>query len=117
MNPKQLKEILAAHADQLVGNQPKPEEHGALSTEDEEELGSLLGVAEQVKSTLKPVTPTGKFETDLKRQLLTTAHLRQVEGYTAPNPERDLLILIAVVGFVVSLASVLVALKFRSQAI
>ena len=66
-----------------------------------------MDVAEQVKSTLRPVAPTRGFETTLKRQLMTTAHLRQAEGYSPPNPERDLLILMAVIGFVLSLAGVL----------
>ena len=117
MNPKKIKEILASHADQLAQGQSKSEYDYDLSTEDDEELSSLLGVAERVQSALKPVTPTRNFETNLKRQLLTTAHIRQAEGYKPPNPERDLLILMAVLGFVLSLAGVLLTLKLRSEGI
>ena len=118
MNPKKLKEILASHADQLIQRgHPTPKPDYELSAEEKAELNSLLSVAERVKSTLKPVTPTRSFETNLKRQLLTTAHLRQVEGYHPPNPERDLLILMGIIGFVLSLAAVLLALKLRSQGI
>ena len=88
-----------------------------LPTEADPELSSLLGVAERVKSTLTPVAPTRSFETSLKRQLLTTAHLRHAQGYRPPNPERDLLILMAIVGFFLSLAGVLLALRLRSQGI
>ena len=116
MNPKKLKEILASHADQLAQGQSKTEYDYDLSTEDDE-LSSLLGVAERVQSALKPVTPTRNFETKLKRQLLTTAHIRQAEGYKPPNPERDLLILMAILGFVLSLAGVLLTLKLRSPGI
>ncbi len=117
MNRKLLKEILARHADQLVQGQPKPTTYPEIGPEDEEELAALLDVAERVKSTLKPITPAQNFEEDLKRNLLTTAHLRQAEGYTPPNPSRDLLILAAIIGFVLSLASVLLVLRLRSQPI
>jgi hypothetical protein len=117
MNRKKLKEILASHADQLVQSRSGAEPPYELPAEDDAELSSLLGVAERIKSTLTPVSPTRRFETDLKRQLLTTAHLRQAEGYKPPNPERDLLILMAIIGFFLSLAGVLLALKLRSQGI
>lgn len=117
MNRKKLKEILASHADQLVQSRSGAEPPYELPTEADAELNSLLGVAERIRSTLTPVTLTRRFETDLKRQLLTTAHLRQAEGYKPPNPKRDLLILMAIIGFFLSLAGVLLALKLRSQGI
>jgi hypothetical protein len=117
MNPRKFKEILASHAEGLLQGRLGPESPYDLSTEDEAELNSLISVAEQVKSTLRPVAPSRGFESTLKRQLLTTAHLRQAEGYSPPNPERDLLILMAIVGFVLSLAGVLLALRLRSQGI
>jgi hypothetical protein len=118
MNRKLLKEILAIHADQLTQNrQVKTEDYPELSPEDKQELAPLLDVAERVKSTLKPVNPPRKFETNLKKELLTTAHLHQAEGYTSPNPERDLLILVATVGFFISLAAVLLALRLRRQGV
>ena len=117
MNPKKLKEILASHAEELLQGQAGPDSRYDLSVEDEAELNSLIDVAKQVKSTLRPVAPARGFETSLKRQLMTTAHLRQAQGYSPPNPERDLLILMAVIGFVLSLAGLLLALKLRSQGI
>jgi hypothetical protein len=116
MNRKLLKEILAIHADQLAqGRQVNTEDYPELSPEDRQELTPLLDVAERVKSTLKPVGPPRKFETNLKKELLTTAHLRQIEGYSPPNPQKDLLILLAIVGFFISLAGALLALRLRRQ--
>jgi hypothetical protein len=115
MDKKLLKEILAAHADHLVAGKAKGKDYLKLLADPEDELAPLFNVAEQVKSTLKPVRPGRKFEAQLKRELLATAHLRRVEGYVPPNPERDLLILAAIVGFVLSLAGVLLALRLRSQ--
>lgn len=113
MDKKHLKEILAAHADKLVKGQADEAHQFELSADEAQELAGLLDVAEKVKSTLQPIAPTENFEEDLKRYLLTTAHLRQAEGYTPPNPSRDLVILAAFIGFVLSLAAVLLALRYR----
>lgn len=115
MDKKLLKDILAAHADRLVSGAVDNAEE--LDLTDAEELMSLLDVAQQIKSTLQPVTPTRSFETELKRELLTTAHLRQVEGYTPPNPSRDLLILAALMTLFVSIISWFLARRLRSQTI
>jgi hypothetical protein len=115
MDKKLLKEILAAHADHLVKGKAKSKDYLKLLADPEDELAPLLNVAEQVKSTLKPVRPGRKFENRLKRELLATAHLRRAEGYVAPNPQRDLLMLAAIIGFVLSLAGVLLALRLRNQ--
>ena len=116
INKKLLKEILSAHADHLVKGEAQSQDYLDLLADPAEELARLFNVAEQVKSTLKPITLTRDFETELKRQLLTTAHIRRVEGYTPPNPSRDLLILAAILGFFISLAGVLLAWRLRHQA-
>ena len=116
MDKKRLKEILAEHADRLVKGEADNDEDLDLLT-DTEELAPLLNVAKQVRSTLQPVTPAATFETELKRQLLTTAHLRRIEGYRPPNPSRDLLILAAILGFFISLIGMLLARRLRSQTI
>ncbi len=115
MDKKLLEEILAAHADHLVQGKAKGKDYFKLLADPKAELEPLLNVAEQVKSTLKPVKPARKFERELKRELLATAHLRRAEGYVPPNASRDLLILAALIGFVVSLAAVLLAWRLRSQ--
>jgi len=114
VNKKLLKEILAAHADQLVKGKATGKDYLNLLPEQDEDLGPLLDVAEQVQSTLRPITPTNKFERDLKKELLSIAQQRQVEGYKPPNPSRDLFILMATAAFIVSLTTVLIALRRRS---
>jgi len=112
MDKKRLKEILSEHADRLVtGSIDQPD----FSINDEAELAALLAVAERVRSTLTPITPATGFEDELRRELLATAHLRRAEGYIPPNPERDLKILAAVLGFLVIFASVGVMWRLRSQ--
>ncbi|MBN1219296.1 MAG: hypothetical protein JXM69_10240 [Anaerolineae bacterium] len=116
MNKKHFKDILSTHADQLLqGQHPTSEDYGDLSVEDKDELNLLFDMAEQIQSTLKPIHPPRRFETDLKKELLTTAHLRQAQGYRPPNPSRDLLILAAVMGFIISLAGVLLAWRLHYQ--
>jgi hypothetical protein len=115
MNPKILKEILSVHADQLVKGKAQREEYLELVPEREEELAPLLNIAERVKSTLKPIAPADSFEEQLKRDLLAAAYLHREQGYRPPDPGRDLLILTGIIAFVISLASLLVALRLRSQ--
>ena len=100
----------------MVKGQVENQDYLELLSNPAEELAPLLNVAERIKSTLKPITPTGQFEEELKRQLLTTAHLRRVEGYTPPNPTRDLWLVTAILGFFISLAGILLALRIRQQA-
>lgn len=110
MNPKSMKEILSTHADQLVqGEHPHAEDFPDLSAEDQDEISPLLDVAEQIESTVKPVKAPRSFESDLKKELLTTAYLRQAEGYSPPNVERELLILGLVFGFIISLVGSIIA--------
>jgi len=121
MDSRQLKDILAMHADQLLqGKQRRQrrtdDDYRDLSPQDKDELASLLNVAERVKSTLKPVHPPRRFETRLKKELLTTAHQYRAEGYTPPDPARDLLILLAAIfGFIIALAGVLLAWQIRRR--
>ncbi|RME72534.1 MAG: hypothetical protein D6784_13320 [Chloroflexi bacterium] len=115
MNRKRIKELLADHAEQLIRENLDNSAGNALPGEEDAELFTLMDVAEKVKSALTPVAPPKEFETDLKQQLVTAAHIRQLEGYTPPNPERDLLIVMGVIAFILSLIGVLVAWQFRSQ--
>lgn len=114
MDKKTMREILAAHADQLV-NGHSSDDYLNLLSERDSELTPLFNVAERVQSTLKPVPPTNEFESELKRQLLTTAHIRQVEGYQPPHPFRDLFLLMAALAFIVSLGMVLLAMRSRTH--
>jgi hypothetical protein len=101
----------------LVKGAAESDEYLDLLNDPAEELAPLLDMAEQVRSTLQPVAPTRSFETELKRELLTTAHLRRVEGYTPPNPSRDLLILAAILTLLISIIGWLLARRLRNQAV
>lgn len=113
MDKKTLKEILAAHADNLVTGAATSHDYLRLLPEENDELAPLLSVAERVQSTLRPVSPTNEFEEELKRQLLTTAHLRQVEGYSPPHPFRNAFIFLAALAFLLSLAGFFIVLQRR----
>jgi hypothetical protein len=115
MDKKLLREILSAHADRLVDGEATSQDYLRLLSEQEDELASLLDMAEKVQSTLTPITPAEEFEEELKRQLLTTAHIRRVEGYKPPHPFRDLLVALAAIAFVASLAGILLAMRARSR--
>jgi hypothetical protein len=115
MEKRTLREILAAHADQLINGQATSQDYLRLLPEREAELAPLLDMAERVQSTLTPISPAQEFEEDLKRQLLTTAHIRRVEGYKPPHPFRDLLVALAAISFVFSLAGVLLAMRTRTR--
>jgi hypothetical protein len=117
MDKKMLREILAAHADQLVKGKATSKDYLELLPEQDEELAPLLDVAEQVQSTLRRISPANKFERDLKKELLTTAQQRQAEGYSTPNASREVMLLIATISFFLSLTGVLIAIRRRSQPI
>lgn len=117
MDKKMLKEILAAHADQLVRGTAKGADYLDLLPERDEDLAPLLDVAERIQSALKPIAPPNHFEEELKRELLTTAHIRKVEGYAPPNPTRDLFYFLVTVAFIVSLGAALFAMRRRTQVI
>ena len=116
MDKKILREILAAHADQLVQGKATSKDYLSLLPETDDDLAPLLSVAEWVQSTLRPITPPNKFENDLKQELLATALQRQIDGYSPPHPYRDLFLLVAMVSFIVSLTAVLLSLRHRGAA-
>ncbi|MCB0197802.1 MAG: hypothetical protein KDJ65_38010 [Anaerolineae bacterium] len=115
MDKKMLKEILAAHADQLLKGNATGNDYLELLPESDDELGPLLDVAERVQSTIKSISPANKEE--LKRELLTTAHIRKVEGYVPPDPTRDLFYTLVTLAFVVSLGVLLAVLRQREHPI
>jgi hypothetical protein len=105
MDKKVLREILSAHAERLSSGGSKSSDYTALFP-CEEELGSLLGVAEQVKETLTPVNPEAGFLTALERDLLETAG-RQAPARTFWRQYAWLIVLaVAILGSAVSLAGI-----------
>jgi len=111
MDKKMIKEILAAHADQLVNGRATSEDYLKLLPDRNTELEPLLSVAEQLQSALRPISPPNKFERDLKQELLTTAQRHQLEGYRPPSVSRDLLVLFATLTFIFSLGLLLIVMR------
>jgi urease gamma subunit len=105
MDRRLIKEILAAHADQIVRTDRTGHEVRELFPE-EEELVPLLDVAEQVKTWLKPAQPSADFEENLRRDLMVAAHLRRASQNADPDGARREFIFsalaLAVVALVVS---------------
>ena len=111
MDKKMIREILAAHADQLVNGKATGKDYLKLLPERNNELEPLLSVAEQIQSALRPIAPTNKFERDLKQELLAVAQKHQMEGYRPPSVSHDLLVLSATLGFILSLGLLLAAMR------
>ncbi len=111
MDKRMLKEILAAHADQLVKGKAASRNYLDLLPDQDDDLAPLLSVAERVESILKPVAPPNSFEQQLKQELLSIAHKHQAEGYIPPNPTRDLFVLFVTTTFILALSVVLLILR------
>jgi hypothetical protein len=115
-----LVEVLAAHADRLVGNQANGEDFLELFPDHKAELAPLLRVAERVKAVLVPVTPTPTFETGLKKDLLEAA-IRRVEEQKSKKKvsflRRRGVLIGAAVGSVLSVAGIIAALLWRQRSI
>lgn len=109
MNPKRLKDILADQ-EQIAAS-----DHLELSPEDREALASLLDVANRVQSTVRPVSPPKQFEEELKQELLSIAQSRRTAGYTPPNPARDLLILLSLIGLIVAALGLLLSRRLLTN--
>jgi len=82
-------EVLAAHADHLIGDKADGENYLSLFPAYRAELAPLLRIAERVKAVLTPVTPSPAFEVGLKRDLLAAA-IRREEGQ---SPEKQIFFL------------------------
>ncbi|UCC86056.1 MAG: hypothetical protein JSV81_14500 [Anaerolineales bacterium] len=115
-----LVEVLAAHADRLVGNQANGEDFLELFPDHKAELAPLLRVAERVRAVLVPVTPTPAFETGLKKDLLEAA-IRRVEEQKSKKKvsflRRRGVLIGAAVGSVLSVAGIIAALLWRQRSI
>ena len=113
-------EVLAAHADQLVGNQGYSQDYLNLFPTYRAELAPLLRVAERVKAALVPVTASPAFEAALKADLLAAAEQRAhgrektSRKYIAFLRRREVLIG-AAVGSALSVVGILAALLWRQR--
>jgi hypothetical protein len=105
MDKKVLREILSAHAERLSSGGSKRGDYAALFPA-EKELGALLGIAEQVKETLIPVSPEAEFLAALEHDLLESAE-RQTPVRPFWRQYVWLIVLaVALLGSVVSLAGI-----------
>ena len=113
MDSRDVREILAAHADEIVGPSPGPSPN--LGRHDR--VQGLLDLAEQVQGILVPVEPNLHFRRRLHGDLVLEAQRRQAER--AANPliqhRKGILIGAAAVGSVASVAGLAIALVLRHR--
>jgi hypothetical protein len=121
MSDNVIVEVLAAHADQLIGDGAESEEYINLFPTYRAELTPLLGIAERIKATLVPVAPSPAFEAGLKQDLLAAAIKRAEEKEEKRRVSflrrRGVLIGAAAVGSALSVAGIVAALLLRQRAI
>lgn len=114
-------EVLAAHADYLIGNEADGEDYLNLFPDHRTELAPLLRIAERVRAVLVPVTASASFETGLKQDLLAAAIQRaEEESKKKRSPllrRRAILIGAAAIGSALSVAGIVVALLRRQRSI
>lgn len=107
MNRREVRETLAAHADQLTRSQIG--QSRTLSRN--EQVGALLELAEQLQAILVPVEPSANFRRGLHGELLLEAQRRPDQP--APNRFRQhrkgILIGAAALGSVASVMGVVIA--------
>ena len=121
MSDNVIVEVLAAHADHLIGNEADSADYLTLFPAYRAELGPLLRIAERVKGVLVPVTLSPAFESGLKQELLATATQRAEEQGQGRKVSflrrRGVLIGAAAVGSVLSVAGIVAALLLRQRSI
>ena len=111
MNRREIREILAMQADELIGLRPR--QKGRITRDDQ--VQSLLDLAEQLQGILVPVEPRTDYRRRLQGELLLEGQRREAE----PGPNRfrqhrkGILIGAAAVGSVASVVGVVVAFVWR----
>jgi len=129
MKKNYIEDILSLHADQLITEQQTqraengktsnllhdwlalPDPLNDKSVPSSENLVDLFNLAREVQTTLSPVSPSSHFQAKLKQELLTAARSRQAPQ----DSSRELLIFTALLGFLVSVAGLFVARRWRGQ--
>ena len=105
MNDNRISEVLAAHAEELIGN-PGAAEEASILEEERRELASLLETAALLHQSMKPLQPSTAFVRTLRTELVQEAS-RQIARTT--RLRRGMMIGTAVVGSIVSVASAVAA--------
>jgi phage-related tail fiber protein len=103
MRDRIVTDMLAAHADRLVGGRDEPAVSPGVSAEQLASLESLMQLAERTQRTLAPVQPSPTFVHQLGRQLIvtTSASRKAVTRRT----RSAILVIAAALGSAVSIAS------------
>jgi hypothetical protein len=111
MNRKEVREILAAHADELIGLQSRNKSRVSRDAQ----VQSLLDLAEQLQGVLVPVQPKAHFQRRLQGELLLEAQERKAEPELSRfrQHRKGILIGAAAVGSVASVVGVIVAFVWR----
>jgi hypothetical protein len=113
MDTKQVREVLAAHADSLGDVQARPP--AGLTRNDR--IQGLLDLAEQLQGILVPVAPDVHYRRRLHGELLLEAQRRQAESEVSvfQQHRKGILIGAAAVGSVASVAGVVIAFVLRQR--
>lgn len=113
MDTKQVRELLAAHADHLVGLEPEP----SFGLSRNEQVQGLLDLAEHLQGILVPVAPDTHFRRRLHGELILEAQRRQEEpeGGLLQQHRKGILIGAAAVGSVASVLGVVIAFVLRHR--
>jgi hypothetical protein len=111
MNRKEASEILTKHTDQLIGLQPPT--NRTLTRNDQ--VRSLLDLAEQLQGILVPVEPRANFRRSLQGDLILEVQRREVvpEPNMFQQHRKGILIGAAAVGSVASVVGVILAFVWR----
>ena len=120
MSENVVVEVLAAHADHLVGNQANNADYLNLFPAYQTELAPLLRIADRVKAVLVPATPSPEFEAGLKQDLLAAAIQRAEEQANEKQVSflrRRGFLIGAAVGSVLSVVGIVAALLWRQRSI
>ena len=115
MNKRRTAEVLAAHAEGLIGG-AQVMQRLDVTAEERDHLFPLFQLAEQLQQGMQPVQPSAAFVRSLGRELVDNASSQTA---LAKRPRRAVVIGAAVMGSLVSIASVVGAVVFvvsRSRA-
>ncbi len=122
MREAMIANVLTAHAAYLVSIKTWDEDQMKRLPTHQVELEPLLGIAERLNETLKPVTPAPAFKNRLRQELLAVAARRAGErGIEKRIPflrRKEVVIgVAAVIGSVLSVAGIVAALLWRQRSV
>jgi hypothetical protein len=105
-NDRRVDDVLAAHAEALIGHQEALDEAQVTDSE-RAQLASLFNLAEHLRESMPPVRPPSGFVRSLSRELSRSA---QYQIAAARRLRRGILIAAATVGSIISIASIVGAI-------